>query len=82
VVFVSPGICLVIYLEICHAGKIIKKAIGLLEFASRPPLRGGLHANSGRPCTLIHNLPCRTPCRLFIHEFFLGAFRPSPPSVK
>jgi hypothetical protein len=25
-----------------------------------------------KPCTLIHNLPCRAPCRLFIHELFFG----------
>jgi hypothetical protein len=45
---------------------------GLLEFPTDPPLGGGLDANSGRPYTLIHSLPCRTPCRLFIHGIFLG----------
>ena len=49
-----------------------KKIHGLLEFVSYPPLGGGLDANSGRSCTLIHNLPCRTSCRLFIHELFFG----------
>ena len=45
------------------------KSLGLPEFSSGPPLGD---ANSGRPCTLIHNMPCRTPCRLFIHELFFG----------
>ena len=54
--------------------KTLKKKHDLMEFASGPPLRGGYDANSGRPCTLIHNLPCSTPCRLFIHELF---FTPS-----
>ena len=46
---------------------------GLLEFASSPPLGGGFDATSGRPSrTLIHNLPCRTPHRLFIHKIFSG----------
>ena len=31
-----------------------------------------LDANSYKPCTLIHNLPCRTSCRHFIHELFFG----------
>ena len=31
-----------------------------------------LETNSDRPCTLIHNLPCRTPCTLFIHKIFFG----------
>ena len=39
----------------------------LPEFSSDSPLEGGPDANSGRPCTLIHSPPCRTPCRLFIH---------------
>ena len=25
-----------------------------------------------RPCTLIHDLPCRIPCRLLIHELLCG----------
>jgi hypothetical protein len=45
---------------------------GLPEFALDPPLGGGPDENFGRPCTLIHNPPCRTPCRLFIHEHFFG----------
>jgi len=67
----------------------ILKNLGLPEFSSDPPLGGGPDANSGRPCTLIHSPPCRTPCRLFIHELFLGPLglhllvwselRPSPP---
>ena len=49
-----------------------KKFHGLPEFSSDPPLGGGPDANSGRPCTLIHSPPCRTPCRLFIHKLFFG----------
>jgi hypothetical protein len=64
VVFVCIGIYyrifLAFYLERCHVGILnIKKSHGLPEFASGPPLGGGLDANSGRPCTLIHNLPCK-----------------------
>ena len=36
-------------------------------------LEGRPDENSGRPWNLIHNLSCRPPCRLFIHEVF---FRP------
>jgi hypothetical protein len=75
VVFVSPGIyngiCYGICLAICLVGKMLKYH-GLPEFLSYPPLGGGLDANSGRLCTLIHSPPCRTPCRLFIHELFGG----------
>ena len=46
------------------------KSYGLLEFVSGPPLGGGHDENSGRPWKLIHSPPCRTPCRLFIHEVF------------
>ena len=53
-------------------GKNIKKNHGLPEFVLGPPLGGGFDANSGRPCTLIHNLPCRTPRRLFILKLFFG----------
>ena len=78
-VFVNPRIyfeicheiCVVIYLEICLAEKILKHH-GLPKFSSDPPLGGGPDANSGRPCTLIHSPPCRTPCRLFIHKRFWG----------
>ena len=45
---------------------------GLPEFASGLPLGGGHDTNSSRPCTLIHDLLCRIPCRLFIHELFFG----------
>ena len=45
---------------------------GLPEFASGPPLGGRPDVNSGRPWNLIHSPPCRTPCRLFIHEVFFG----------
>ena len=51
---------------------ILKKSHVLLEFALHPPLGGGPNANPSKPCTFIHNLPCRTPCRLFIHELFFG----------
>ena len=54
----------------CWKKKI--KNHGLPEFSSDPPLGGGPDANSGRPCTLIHSPPCRTPCRLFIHELSFG----------
>ena len=64
------GVCHAICLEICLVGKNIKKNHGLPEFALGPPFGSGSDANSGRPCTLFHNLPCRTPCRLFIHELF------------
>jgi hypothetical protein len=87
-VFVTPriylgicfGICPAICPKICHAWEKNKKIHGLLEFSSNPSLGGGPNANSGRPCTLIHSLSCRTPCRLFTHELFFWAFRPSPPS--
>ena len=49
-----------------------KKNHGHPEISSDPPLGGGPDANSGRPCTLIHSPPCRTPCRLFIHKRFWG----------
>ena len=81
-VFVCLGIFIGIYPIIYHDGKNIQKNHGLPEFASSPPLESGLDTNSGRPCTLIHKLPCRNPCRFFIHKLFLWAFRPSPPSVK
>jgi hypothetical protein len=45
---------------------------GLPEFASGLPLGGGSDTNFGKPCTLIHNLPCRTPCGLFIHKLSFG----------
>jgi len=43
---------------------------GLPEFVSSSPLEGGFDANFSVPYTLIHNLPCRTPCRFFIHKLF------------
>jgi hypothetical protein len=49
--------------------KILKKSWSPV-ILSGPPLGGGPDANSSRPCTLIHNPPCRTPCKLFIHEPF------------
>ena len=49
------------------------------RYLCHPP-GGGPDANFGRPCTLIHNLPCRTPCRLFQPRTFLWTFRSSPPS--
>ena len=45
---------------------------GLLKFALGPPLGGRPDVNSGRAWNLIHSLPCRTPCRFFIHEVFFG----------
>ena len=50
--------------------KKIEKINGLPKLASCPPLGGRPDKNSGRPWNLIHSPPCRTPCRLFIHEFF------------
>ena len=84
VVFVSSGIrpgiylgicsrtCPEICLEICHVGKNALKNHDLSEFLSNPPLGGGPDVNSGRLCTLIHSLPCRTPYRFFIHELSFG----------
>ena len=83
VVFVNPGICPRIYygisskicLEICleihHAKKYLKNN-GLPKFASGPPLWGRPNENSKRPWNLVRSLPCKTPCRLFIHEVFFG----------
>ena len=68
--FVCFGICFAICLETYHVGKNIEKSHGLVEFALGPPLEDGLDANFGRPCTVIHDLACRTSCRLFIHELF------------
>jgi hypothetical protein len=51
---------------------ILKKSYGLLEFESSPLLEGEPNTNSVKPCTRIHNLPCRTPCKLFIHKLFFG----------
>jgi hypothetical protein len=51
--------------------KILKNH-GLPEFLLDPPFEGEPDANSGKPCTLIHSPPCRTPCRLFIHKLFFG----------
>jgi hypothetical protein len=76
VVFVCLGIyskiCLVIYPEIFHAGKDIRKSHGVPKFALGPRHGGGLDENSKRPWNLIHSLSCRTSCRLFIHEVFFG----------
>jgi hypothetical protein len=70
-VFVCLGICLGIYFgicpAICHEYVLLEK---ILKMSWSP--RGGLDANYGRLCTLDHNMPCRTLCRLFIHELFLG----------
>ena len=52
--------------------KKYSKSHGLSKFVSDPPLGGRPDANSGRPCTLIHSMPCRTLCRLFIHKLFFG----------
>ena len=60
-----------IYLEICPAIINIKKH-GLPKFASGPPLGGTPDGNSGTPWNRVYSPPCRTPCRLFIHEVFFG----------
>ena len=52
--------------------KKYQKNHGLPKFASSPPLGGRPNINSGRPWNLIQSPLCRTPCRLFIHELFLG----------
>ena len=52
--------------------KNTKKNHGLPEFVSGPPLGGGPDEKLGRLWNLIHSLPCRTPCRLFIHGVFFG----------
>ena len=52
--------------------KKYQKNNGLAKSTSSPPLGGRPHENSRRPWSLIHSLPCRTPCRLFIHEVFFG----------
>ena len=71
-VFVCHGIYHGICHEIRHARKIIKKSHGFLEFTSDPPLGDEPDENSKRPWNLIHSPPCRTPCRLFIHEVSFG----------
>ena len=75
VVFVCPGICPRIYYGIFPEIYLVKKClknIGLLKFASGPPLGIRPDENSGGPWNLIHSPPCRIPCRLFIHEVFFG----------
>ena len=75
VVFVCPRIysriCCRICLEIYLVQKILKDH-GLPKFALGPPFGGRPDENSGRPWNLLHSPPCRTPCRLFIHEVFIG----------
>jgi len=46
---------------------------GLPEFALDPPLGGGPDENFKRSWNLIYSPPCKTPCRLFIHEVFFGS---------
>ena len=52
---------------------IYSKSHGLPKFALGPPLGGRFDETYGRPWNLIHSPPCKTSCRLFIHEVF---FRP------
>ena len=52
--------------------KFYKKNHGLSEFSLGLPLGGGPDKIYGRPWNLIHSPPCRTPCRLYIHEVFFG----------
>ena len=72
-VFVCLGICYefyhAIYLEIVMLENIFENH-GLPKFALGPPLGGRFDETSGRPWNLIHSPPCRTSCRLFIHEVF------------
>ena len=80
---ICPGICHAICLESCHIGIKIKiKIHGLAGVPQARSLKGGPDKKFGRPWNLIHNLPCKTPCRLFIHKLFLWAFRPSTLCVK
>jgi hypothetical protein len=69
---ICPGICYGLCPEIYPAEKYIKKFLVSRNFASDPTLRGGPDEYSGRPCTLIHSPPCKTPCRLFIHKLSFG----------
>ena len=48
------------------------KIMGSQKFASSSPLGGGRDNSFGRPWNLIHDPPCRTLCRFFIHEVFSG----------
>jgi hypothetical protein len=66
VVFVYPEIhfemCFGITLAMCHE----------TYHAGSYPKNHGLpeDANFRRPCNFIHSPPCRTSCRVFIHEIF------------
>ena len=66
------GICHEMCPENLSCWENILKNNGLPKFAQGPPLGGRLDVNSGRPWNLIHSPSCRTPCRLFIHEFLFG----------
>ena len=44
----------------------------LLEFVLGLPLGGGHDANYSKTWNIMHNLPCRNPCWLFIHENLFG----------
>ena len=59
--------------------KKYQKIHSLPEFALgqlNANIGGGLDKNLRRPWNLIHSPPCRTPCRLFIHEVFFGHVGP------
>jgi hypothetical protein len=40
------------------------------KFVSNLPLGDGLDANSNKPWNIIHSMPCRDPCVLFVHDNF------------
>jgi hypothetical protein len=65
-----------IFPTICHetylAGNNIEKKSWCTGICVRPTSSRWAWCKFHRPCTLIHNLPCRPPCRFFIHEIFLG----------
>ena len=68
-VFVSPGTCYGICLEICHIGKYIKIMVSI-SLCQAHLLEVDLTKYSERAWNLMHSLPCGTPCRLFLHEVF------------
>jgi hypothetical protein len=45
-------------------------------FVLDPPRWSGLDKKSSRLWNIIHCMPCRTPCRCFMHSNFLGPLRP------
>ena len=84
VVFACLGIYNGICFGICHVvciGNLSCWSFYYVKIWSPGP-EGGSNEKSGRPWNLIHSLPCRTPCRLFIHEIFFRPLGPPPSCVK